>query len=214
MVVLVLKYQEKRTLYLMLGSAVSIAVMLFPPFYVLENTNLTVRMIADILLFVYAIMFGYALEKYATTKMASRTEFSFGFRAFKILSRLNSKTRGLIFAFLIPTFLVSYWNFPPTFDSTVQNIFLRYTSDLSYLGAAIFTGLALVHVPKKFRVLLLFFAFMCVGMMGSMMLVWTPGFYTVYTSVQNTDMNTFMMLFGAFGIIGTSSYLLKVMDVV
>ena len=110
--------------------------------------------------------------------------------------------------------LLAYWNFPRIFDATAQNILLRYTSDLSYLGVAILAGLALVHVPKKFRVLLLYFAFMSVGMMGSMMLVWTPGFYTVYSSVQNSDMNTFMMMFGAFGIIGTSSYLLKVMDIV
>ena len=80
--------------------------------------------------------------------------------------------------------------------------------------ADILAGLSLIYVPRKFRVLLLYFAFMSVGMMGSMMLVWSPGFYTVYSPSQNTDMNTFMMMFGAFGIIGTSSYLLKVMDVI
>lgn len=198
----------------MVGAGLSIAVMLVPPLYVLENTNLTVRMITEILLFVYAIMFGFALQRYASAKMSVESTKSFASRAYHRLSEVNRSTRGLIFVLLVPSILATYWNYPPTFDATAQNILLRYTSDLSYLVAAILAGLAIVHVGKKLKVLLLYFAFMCVGMMGSMMLVWQPGFYVAYSAVQNTDMNTFMMMFGAFGIMGLSSYLLKVMDVI
>ena len=197
----------------MFGSAVSIAVILFPPLDIIENTNLTVRMIEDILLFIYAILFGYALERYASIKFSSVVS-GVSRRVYYSIKRINESTKGLIFVLLIPSIFAIYWNYPPIFDATAGNIFLRYTSDLSYLVAAILAGLSLIYVPRKFRVLLLYFAFMSVGMMGSMMLVWSPGFYTVYSPSQNTDMNTFMMMFGAFGIIGTSSYLLKVMDVI
>ncbi|MDG6922012.1 MAG: DUF1404 family protein, partial [Nitrososphaerota archaeon] len=184
----------------MVGAGLSITVMLVPPLYVLENMNLTVRMITEILLFVYAIMFGYALEKYASAKMAVESRKGLVSRAHHKLSLVNRSTRGLIFVLLIPSILAVYWNYPPTFDTTAQNILLRYSSDLSYLVAAILAGFAVVHVGKKLKVLLLYFAFMSVGMMGSMMLVWQPGFYTFYSAVQNTDMSTFMMMFGAFGI--------------
>lgn len=198
----------------MIGCAASIAVMLFPPLDIIENSNLTVRMIQDMLIFVYAIIFGYVLDRYATTKLGTEPISSFAAKAFDSIKRINKSTRGLLFALLIPSIFLVYWTYPVNFDATAQNIYLRYASDLSYLVSAILAGMALIYIPKKIRVLLLYFMFMSVGMMGSMMLVWIPGFYTVYSPTQNTDMNTFMMMFGAFGIIGTSSYLLKVMDVI
>ena len=208
---LAIKYEERRTTLLMFGSAISIAVILFPPLDIIENTNLTVRMIEEILLFVYAILFGYALERHASRKFTSIAS-GISSKAYQTIKKINESTKGLIFALLVPSIFATYWSYPPIFDATAGNIFLRYASDLSYLVAAILAGISLIYVPRKFRVLLLYFAFMCVGMMGSMMLVWSPGFYTVYSPSQNTDMNTFMMMFGAFGIIGSSSYLLKVMD--
>jgi hypothetical protein len=204
----------RRSTILMIGCVASIAVMLFPPLDVAENSNLTVRMIEDILIFVYAIIFGYVLDRYATVKIGTRSISSLSEKAFDLIRRINKSTRGLFFALLIPTILLVYWTYPINFDATALNIYLRYAADLSYVVSAILAGMALVYIPRKFRVLLLYFMFMSVGMMGSMMLVWIPGFYTVYSPVQNTDMNTFMMMFGAFGIIGTSSYLLKVMDVI
>jgi hypothetical protein len=214
---LAVKYQERRIFLLIWGSAISIAVMLIPPIYIIENTNLTVRMIADILLFIYAALLGYSLQRYATAKLASSSQTqnsSFAKRSFDALNKINTASKGLIFVMLLPAILLIYWNIPSVFDETAQNIFLRYASDLSYLTAAILAGISLMYVPRRFRIILLYFAFMSAGMSGSMMLVWTPGFYTVYSPVQNTDMNTFLMMFGAFGIIGTSSYLLKAMDVI
>lgn len=198
----------------MSGTAILIAIMLSPPLYVLENANLTVRMISDMLLFAYAIIFGYSLQKYVSSKMISQNMKGLGIRAFNLLNKFNLSSRGFIFVVLVPAALLVYWNFPSTFDLTANNLTLRYVSDLSYLVAAVLAGLALTQVPKKFKIIILYFTFMCVGMMGSMMLVWSPGFYTVYSPSQNTDMNTFMMLFGAFGIMGSSSYLLRVMDVI
>lgn len=189
--------------------------MLIPPLYIIENTNLTARMITDILLFVYASLLGYSLQKFARNKLASlqTQNSSFANRAYHGLDKINALSRGLIFVMLVPSFFFFYWNIPSTFDATAQNILLRYTSDLSYVAVAILAGIALTYVPKRLRILLLYFAFMTAGMSGSMMLVWTPGFYTVYSAAQNTDMNTFLMMFGAFGTIGTSSYLLKAFDV-
>lgn len=199
----------------MWGSAISIAIMLVPPIYIIENTNLTVRMISDILIFVYAALLGYSIQKYAKSRMtiSQSGNLSFLNRTYHALDKINTKTRGLIFVMLLPAILFVYWNIPSTFDLTAQNIFLRYASDLSYLAVATLAGISLMYVPKKFRIILLYFAFMSAGMSGSMMVIWTPGFYTVYSPVQNTDMNTFLMMFGAFGTIGMSTYLLKVLDV-
>lgn len=212
---LAIRFQERQIALLMWGSAFLIAVMLIPPLYIIENTNLTARMITDILLFVYASLLGYSLQKFARNKLASlqTQNSSFANRAYHGLDKINALSRGLIFVMLVPSFFFFYWNIPSTFDATAQNILLRYTSDLSYVAVAILAGIALTYVPKRLRILLLYFAFMTAGMSGSMMLVWTPGFYTVYSAAQNTDMNTFLMMFGAFGTIGTSSYLLKAFDV-
>jgi Protein of unknown function (DUF1404) len=207
-------YLQTKISLLLIGSAVSIAVILFPPLDIIENSNLTVRMIEDILLFVYAILFGYGVERYVSTKANSQHNIGSTSGVHSVITRINRWSKGLIFAMLIPATLLIYWNFPANFDLTAGNIFIRYASDISYLVAAILAGTAITYVPRKFKVLLLYFAFMAVGMMGSMMLVWQPGFYTAYSPGQNTTMNTFMMLFGAFGVVGMSTWLLKVMDVI
>lgn len=171
-------------------------------------------MVEDILIFVYAIMFGYALERYV--KIRSRTGASKAsfLRIYSGLSKINSASKGFLFALIIPSIVVVYWNNPVAFDLTARDIFVRYVSDCTYVISAILAGTAITYVPAKLRVILLFFAFMSVGMMGSMMLVWPPGFYTFYSPAQNNAMNTFMMLFGAVGVLGTSGYLLKAWDVV
>lgn len=210
-----LRFQERRIAILMWVSAVSIIVMLVPPIYIAENTNLTVRMIADILIFVYAALLGYSFERYSSGRLAlSQTKNStFAWRAFRVLDKINASSKGLIFVMLLPSIPLVYWNIPSVFDETSQNILLRYSSDLSYIVVAALAGFALLYVPKKFRIILLYFAFMTAGMSGSMMIVWTPGFYTVYSPSQNSDMNTFLMMFGLFGTIGMSTYLLKALDV-
>ena len=121
-----IKYRERRTSLLMFGSAVSIAVILFPPLDIIENTNLTVRMIEDILLFIYAILFGYALERYASIKFSSVVS-GVSRRVYYSIKRINESTKGLIFVLLIPSKFAIYWNYQPNFDDNDGKIFLRYT---------------------------------------------------------------------------------------
>jgi hypothetical protein len=204
------KYVQSRTKPLIIGCAASIAIMLFPTLDAVENSNLTVRMIEDILLFVYSIMVGYSVDAYFKLKGQTDGYISRGFIAIK---KVNVITKGLLFAIVFPSILVIYWNYPPNFDLTAVNVFARYASDFSYLACAILAGTAISYIHRKFRVVLLLFAFMSVGMMGSMMVVWQPGFYTVYSPAQNTTMNTFMMLFGGIGVAAISPWLMKVLDI-
>jgi Protein of unknown function (DUF1404) len=204
---------ETRITILIIASSISLLVILFPPIEIIENSNLTVRMIEDVLLFVYAGILGYALERRIYLRAKDAYSSTIYQEIYSMIESISVPTRGLLFALLVPSLLVLYWNYPPVFDSTVGNIFLRYQSELSYLAAAILAGASIAFVPQKFRVLLLYLAFMTTGMMGSMMLTWQPGFYTAYSPSQNLAMNTFLMLFGALGAIATSSWLLKIMDV-
>lgn len=206
------KLTQARINVLLAVCSVSILVLLFPTLEIIENSNLTVRMVEEILLFVYAVLLGYGLQKYAILR-PRRERVGYLARALSIVSRINQSTKGIFFAFLLPALPLVYWNFPANFDLTAQNIYVRYASDLSNLVVALLVGAAITYIPHKFRVILLYFAFMTVGMMGSMMIVWSPGFYAAYSSSQNATMDTFMMLFGAFGVVGTSSWLVKVMDI-
>ena len=208
------KYLQTRINLLLVGSAISLFVILFPPLDIIETANLTVRMIEDMLIFVYAILFGYGVERYVKVKERTQTKFSPWFKIYSGISKINRLSRGFLFALIVPAIVIVYWNNPVVFDNTAIDIYTRYLSDATYLVVAILAGTAITYVPSKLRVILLFFAFMNVGMMGSMMLVWPPGFYTAYSAAQNNAMNTFMMLFGAVGILGTSGWLLKVWDVI
>ena len=199
---------------LLAGSGIALFTILFPPLDIIENSNLTVRMIEDILIFVYAIMFGYGLERYVKLKRDSQDRVGPWLRIYSGLSKINRVSRGFLFALIIPSIVVVYWNNPVAFDWTARDILARYTSDGTYLIAAVLAGTSIFYVPSKLRVILLFFGFMSVGMMGSMMLVYPPGFYTFYSASQNNAMNTFMMMFGAIGVLGTSGYVLKAWDVI
>jgi hypothetical protein len=204
---------ETRINFLLIGCGISIFVILFPPLEIIENSNLTARMVEDLVLFIYAILLGYGLERQLCLKMKTGVHsFIYG-KIYSIIQTINLPSKGLIFALILPAAVLLYWNYPPVLDSTVGNIFLRYACDLSYVISAILAGVAITFIPRKFRVMLLYLAFMSAGMMGSMMLTWQPGFYTAYSPSQNLAMNTFLMLFGAVGAIATSSWLLKVMDV-
>jgi hypothetical protein len=209
------KYQSRRATILLIGSALSLLVMLSPPLEIIENSNLLVRMIEAILIFVYGIMFGYALERYSSFNSMARPQNAGTLASFySVITRLNKRNKGVVFAMLVPSIVVAYWSFPSIFDATATNIFIRYQSDLTYLFVAILAGTAITFIPRRFKILLLYFAFTSVGMMGSMMLVYPQGFYSAYSASQNATMATFMMLFGAAGIFGGSPWLLKVMDVI
>jgi hypothetical protein len=208
--VLSTKYARTRTTPLIIGCAASIAIMLLPPLDAVENSNLTVRMVEDVLLFIYAIMIGYAAEARSSlgTTMSSVLRV-----VHSITSRINRQSKGLIFAIVIPSILLAYWNYPTNLDLTATNIVARYASEILYVACAVLAGTSIGYIPGKFRVLLLLFAFMSIGMMGSMMVVYQPGFYAAYSPAQNTTMNTFMMLFGAVGVVVVSPWLMKVLDI-
>jgi hypothetical protein len=95
----------------------------------------------------------------------------------------------------------------------VTNLEAHLLEHISYLISGSLVGLSLVAIPKKWKMGLLYFAFMQAGMMGSMMLVW-PGFFSAYSVQQNTQMETAMMLLGALGVLALGSTLLKQLDII
>ena len=110
------------------------------------------------------------------------------------------KTKGLIFAALVPALVFSFWHFPSNFDLAVTNGYVHITEHFSYIVSGSLVGAAVLVVPRKFKAGLLVFGFMMAGMMGSMMLLW-PQFYSAYSAAQNSQMDSAIMLFGAAGMI-------------
>jgi cytochrome c oxidase assembly factor CtaG len=127
---------------------------------------------------------------------------------------VNSRTKGLILAALLPAFVLTYWHLPQNFDLAVTDQGIHEIEHLSYLTIGGLVGLSVYAVPKKLRIMLLYIGFMQLGMMGSMMLVWPPGFYTIYSASQNVEMNTFMMLTGAAGVSILSYWVVKMLDII
>ena len=176
-----------------------IAAILVPPVDAIENTNLTARMVECALLVMYSISLGYGLYRLRGQNGASG---------------VKSWSKSVLLGLIFPGAILAFWNFPPNFDATVVSTGLRYASDFTYILAGILVG-ATVHVmPRAFRAGALILTFLSVGMMGSMMLVWQPGFYTAYSASQNLDSNTFLMGVGALGVVISGSWTLKVLDVV
>ncbi len=196
----------------LLGLVGTIA-LLVGPIDSLADQNLTVHMFQHIGLFVAAAVFGYGLERYLSTHLVQlRKKFFIGYAALLSVIKFNTKTRGLIFAGVVPAIVFVYWHFPPNFDLAVVNGNVHIFEHLSYIVAGSLVGLSIVAIPHKFRIVLLEFGFMQAGMMGSMMLVW-PYFYTVYSAAQNAQMDTAIMLFGAGGVLITSSWMLKILEI-
>jgi Protein of unknown function (DUF1404) len=206
------KGSNGRITLLVVACSASLAVILFPPLEALENTNLTARMIEDALLIVYAVLLGYGIDRHLSSEHAV-IGGGVGALLFLAIQKANRSSRGLIFGLAIPMVLLTYWNFPANFDVTAVNVSVRYVADFSYLGAALLAGMAIASMPRALRAGLLLFTFLSVGMMGSMMLVWQPGFYTAYSATQNVESNTFLMLFGAFGEIFSGAWTLKMLSV-
>ena len=69
-------------------------------------------------------------------------------------------------------------------------------------------------MPKGFRAGALILTILSVGMRGSMMLVWHPGFYTAYSPSQNLESNAFLMAVGALGVLISGSWTLKALDII
>lgn len=97
-------------------------------------------------------------------------------------------------------------------DLGSYDIDVHILEHISYIIVGSIIGMSIMAMTPRIRMGLLYFAFMQAGMMGSMMLVW-PSFYPAYSASQNLTMDTTMMLFGAVGLIGASSTLLKYLDI-
>ncbi|MGI0084106.1 MAG: cytochrome c oxidase assembly protein [Nitrososphaerales archaeon] len=196
----------------LLGLVATLA-LLVDPLDSLADQNLTVHMFQHIGLFTGAAVFGYGLERYLSTHLVQlRKKFSLGYSALLSVIKFNTRTKGLVFAVLVPSFVFSYWHFPPNFDLAVVNGYVHILEHFSYIIAGSLVGLSIIAIPRKLRVILLAIGFMQAGMMGSLMTLGTS-FYTAYSATQNMQMGTAIMLFGAAGILITSSWLAKVLDI-
>jgi cytochrome c oxidase assembly factor CtaG len=196
----------------LLGLVCSVA-LLIGPLDSLADGNLTVHMFQHIGLFVSAVVFGYGIERYLSTHLVQlRKRFFLGYRTLLSVIKFNTKTRGLILAGVIPAIVFFYWHLPSNFDLAVLNDNVHVLEHVSYIIIGSIVGLSIVAIPSKIRIVLVEFGFMQAGMMGSMMVVW-PYFYTAYSAAQNSQMDTAIMLFGAFGVLITSTWMIKILEI-
>jgi cytochrome c oxidase assembly factor CtaG len=197
----------------LLGLVGTLALLINPVDSIAEQ-NLTVHMFQHIGLFVSAAVLGYGLERYLSTHLVYlRKRFFMGYTVLLSVIKFNTKTKGLVFAAVVPAIVFAYWHFPPNFDLAVINGYVHILEHISYIIAGSLVGLSIVAIPSKFRIALATIGFMQAGMMGSMMVVW-PYFFTVYSSTQNAQMDTAIMLFGAVGVVIMSSWMLKALDII
>jgi cytochrome c oxidase assembly factor CtaG len=196
------------------GLALSI-VLLLEPIDSIADQNLAAHMFQHIGLFVFSAAVGYGLDRIIVTRLASLKHATYsGWRIFVGLMKFNSKTKGIIFAAVIPAVLFYYWGLPSNFDLAVTNGPIHILEHVTYMVSGGLVGASMSAISRKMRALLLMMGFMMAGMMGSMMLVWPPGFYPIFSSLQNTEMNTALMLFGGMGMLATGSWFLKVADII
>jgi cytochrome c oxidase assembly factor CtaG len=201
------------TRLIMLGIVLDL-VLLADPIDPLANANLTIHMFQHIGLFAGSAIFGYGFDRYLALRLnVLKQKFHLFYSVLLSIMKTNLKTKGLVLGAAIPAIVVTFWHWPSNFDLAVTNPYVHIIEHLSFILAGGLVGLSIVAIPSKIRIILLYVGFMQAGMMGSMMLVW-PYFYTTYSPLQNTEMDAAMMLFGAFGIIASSSALLKRFDVI
>ncbi len=210
-------YKSSRTsgrfVRLMLLGLIVDFVLLADPIDSIANSNLAVHMFQHIGMFVASAVFGYALDRYLASNLdVLKKKIHFGWAFLIKMIKFNVRTKGLVLGAALPAIVFSYWHFPPTFDLAETNITVHILEHISYIIIGSIVGMSIMAMTSKIRIGLLYFAFMQTGMMGSMMLVW-PSFYPVYSAAQNLSMDTSLMLFGALGIIATSSTLLKYLDI-
>ena len=188
--------------------------LLADPLDAIANQNLTVHMFQHIGLFFFSAVFGYGLERTLITRLnAIKQKTYIGWKIYTSLIKFNTRTKGLVFAAVIPAIVFPFWHYPANFDLAVKDGYVHIMEHLSYIICGGLVGASFLVIPHKLKAFLLIFAFLQAGMMASMMLVW-PDFYSAYSAAQNLQMDTAMMLFGAFGMIATGSWFLKVLDVI
>ncbi len=203
-----------RYLRLALGGLIGTLALLAYPLDGIANQNLTAHMFQHIGLFFFSALVGYGLERTLVLQLGYLKGKSYlAWKAYVNLIKFNLRTKGLVFAALIPLLVFTFWHYPPNFDLATTNGVVHVLEHLCYIVSGGLLGAAVVAVPRKFKALLLLLGFMQAGMMGSMMLVW-PHFYSVYSSAQNTQMDSALMIFGALGLLASGSWFLKVVDVI
>lgn len=199
----------------MAGGALAIGLLLSPPADSVADGDLTLHMFQHIGIFTSAIVFGYGFELYIMSKLAALRRLTYvGWRAFTAMMIANTRTRGVIFVLIVPAVVFLYWHIPKNFDLAVQNEPVHVFEHFSYVIAGSFVGLSFQVVRPKWRVALLYVAFMHAGMMGSIWSVWQPPFFSLYSYAANIQLDTSLLVFGAIGVIVTSSWMLKVLDII
>jgi hypothetical protein len=193
---------QGRTNVLVLVSIVLLTVILLPPLDAIENANLTARMVEGTLMIVYSISLGYGVERLLRGNVPREGK------------RVDHWGRSILLGIILPGIVLTYWNFPVALDATFADIGLRYASYASYIAIGVLAGIAVPTMPTGLRAGILILTFLSVGMMGSMMLVWQPGFYTAYSPAQNLDSNTFLMGMGALGVLVSGSWTMKILGIV
>jgi cytochrome c oxidase assembly factor CtaG len=199
--------------FIILGLVITFGVFSSPPFDSLTYTNLMANMVQHFGMLIFSAVFGYGLAVFMMARTTYR-EKSKRMKLYAYIEHISKKSRGMVFAVIFPSIIITFWNLPWNFDFAATDVLAHLLEHISYMLAGILIGISIPEIPKKLRIVLLWVAFMQMGMMGSMMLVWEPGFYTAYPAIQNQIVNTSMMLIGAAGVSVMSVYLLKEMDVV
>ncbi|MDA4124469.1 MAG: DUF1404 domain-containing protein [Thaumarchaeota archaeon] len=202
-------------MWFVVGGAVSISILLSPPADLIADANLTVHMFQHIGLFALSIVLGYGLERYVISKLGTLRKLTYiGWKAFTSVMVANTKTRGVVFVVALPAITFAYWHVPLNFDLAVQNESVHVLEHLTYIVSGSLVGLSFQAIKPKWQVSLLYVAFMHAGIMGSIWSVWTPPYFPLYSSAANIDMDTTLLVFGAIGVVVTSSWMLKVLDII
>ena len=200
--------------FAVLGLAINL-LLLVPPLDSIADSDLTLHMFQHIGLFVGGIVVGYGLEIVIMAGLPRLHRSAHAlWRILTGVMRFNSSTKGIFFAVFIPFSVFAYWHIPQNFDLAVQNGYVHIAEHFLFITAGTFVGLSVQAISRKWRVILLYLGFMNLGMMGSMWTVWRPPYFPIFSLAANLEMGTAVMLFGALGVVGTSSYLLRVMDII
>lgn len=211
-----LRGRKKSTGLVLFGiGAAAVLGLLSPPADVVADSDLTVHMFQHIGLFVGGMVLGYGAEILVMSELLLLKRLTYtGWRIFTAVMKLNFATKGVIFVALVPTLIFGYWHIPQNFDLAVQNESVHALEHLCYVTTGALAGMSVQAVSRRWRVIFLYLGFMQAGMMGSMWTVWRPAFFPVYSLSANLEMGTALMVFGALGVLGTSSWLLRVMDII
>jgi hypothetical protein len=206
-------YLNRSRFFIILGLVITFGVFSSPPFDSLTYTNLIANMAQHFGMLIFSAVFGYGLAIFMMARTTVQQK-SYWIKFYASMAQISRKSRGILFAVIFPSIILTFWNLPWNFDLAATDLLAHLLEHISYMLAGMLIGLSIPDIPKKLKIVLLWVAFMQMGMMGSMMLVWEPGFYTAYPAIQNQIVNTAMMLIGAAGVSVMSVYLLKEMDVV